>query len=56
MSSSRYDVIDSYLHSGAYNDVELLLDKEIFQQLKDGGKKKYNFLLLYYTVVYCMYM
>lgn len=34
---SRYDTIDCYLASGEYNDREVLYDRAVFQQLKDGG-------------------
>ena len=35
---SRYDSVDCYLASPEYNDVEVIYDKDVFQQLKDGGK------------------
>ncbi len=35
---SRYDTIDCYLASAEYNDVEVLYDKEVFKELKDGGQ------------------
>lgn len=34
---SRYDTIDCFLASAEYNDMEVLYDKDIFKQLKDGG-------------------
>ena len=34
---SRYDTIDCFLASAEYNDMDVLYDKDIFKQLKDGG-------------------
>ena len=35
---SRYDSIDCFLANAEYNDVEVLYDKDLFQELKDGGR------------------
>nr|AAV48595.2 gamma-glutamylcysteine synthetase [Laeonereis acuta] len=39
ISKSRYDSIDSYLSEGSecYNDIELVIDQEIYDQLKHEG-------------------
>ena len=37
---SRYDSVSTYLspEGAKYNDIEVVQDKEIFQQLRDAGK------------------
>lgn len=37
---SRYDSVSTYLspEGSKYNDIDLVLDKEIYQQLKDAGE------------------
>ena len=35
---SRYDSIDCFLASAEYNDMEVLYDKDLFQELKDEGR------------------
>ena len=35
---SRYDSIDCFLANAEYNDIEVLYDKDLFQELKDGGR------------------
>ena len=39
---SRYDSIDSYLSpsSDAFNDIDLVYDKVVYQQLRDAGRSK----------------
>ena len=40
INKSRYDSIDSYLSPCGenYNDIELVMDKKIYQQLRDAGR------------------
>ena len=38
LPKSRFDSLDMYLANGKYNDTEIVYDKELFQELKDGGK------------------
>ena len=35
---SRYDSIDCFLANAEYNDMEVLYDKDLFQELKDEGR------------------
>ena len=35
---SRYDSIDCFLANAEYNDIEVLYDKDLFQELKDEGR------------------
>ena len=39
ISKSRYDSIDSYLSPGSecYNDIDLIIDQDVYKQLKDAG-------------------
>ncbi|XP_046544356.1 glutamate--cysteine ligase catalytic subunit-like [Haliotis rubra] len=39
INKSRYDSIDSYLSPGSacYNDIDMVYDKDLYQQLRDGG-------------------
>jgi len=38
INKSRYDSVDSYLSSSSYNDLDLVYDKDIYKELKEGGK------------------
>ena len=38
INKSRYDSIDSYLSCSAYSDIDLVYDRDIYEDLRNEGK------------------